>query len=271
MKNAASKKPFAKKSFGQNFLSDQNYVQKIIDALDPQADETIIEIGAGRGALTEKLVERDANIIAIELDRELIPLLEEQFSGCKDFQLFGIDALKVNFEEIIAQNPHSALRAPQSKLVANLPYHISTAILQKLIEQREVFSAMVLMFQREVVERIMARPGNSERGFLTVLVEAYFKIEKLFEVPPTAFRPAPKVWSAVVRLKPKKAEDIDPALFREVVSTGFAQKRKTILNNLKNKFGDAAAVLELSSIEPRRRAETLTLEEWKILAKQIKS
>lgn len=259
---------FAKKSFGQNFLVDQNYISKIIAALNPRENETIIEIGAGRGALTENLLESKANIFAIELDKDLIPLLLEKFGQFENFNLIEQDALKLEFSELRIQN--SELK---TKLVANLPYYISTAILQKLIEQREVFTEMILMFQREVVERITAASGNKERGFLTVLVEAYLQTEKLFDVPPTAFRPVPKVWSSVVRLKPKNESKIkNEKLFREIVSTGFRQKRKTLVNNLKNvpEFvyknsrikENPALILERLEIRPDRRAETLTLEEW---------
>jgi 16S rRNA (adenine1518-N6/adenine1519-N6)-dimethyltransferase len=263
------KKPFAKKSFGQNFLVDQNFINKIIFALNPQLHETIIEIGAGRGALTEKLIESGANVIAIELDRDLIPILQADFASYENFTLIEQDALKIDFNQLLVTR-HSSLI---TKLVANLPYYISTAILQKLIEQRSCFSEMVLMLQREVVERVTAEAGNKERGFLSVLVQAYLKTEKLFDVPPSAVRPAPKVWSSVVCLKPKNENEIkDEKLFREIISAGFAQKRKTILNNLKNaptllreKFGDIETLLKSCQIEPQRRAETLTIEEWKII------
>ncbi len=261
------KTPFAKKSFGQNFLIDKNYIEKIISALNPQMGETIIEIGAGRGALTESLVESGANIVAIELEREMIAVLKAQFGGFENFSLVESDALKVDFTDYAK----TAEQSPKIKLVANLPYNISTAILQKLIEQREVFSEMILMFQREVVERITATVGSKERGFLTVLTEAFLEAEKLFDVPPNAFRPAPKVWSAVVRLKPKAGSVFtDEKLFREIISASFMQKRKTILNNLKNapsalreKFGEADEFLRKAEIAPNRRAESLTLEEWK--------
>ncbi len=265
--------PFAKKSFGQNFLVDKNYISKIISALNPQENETIIEIGAGRGALTEKLVESGANILAIELDKDLIPLLQDEFGKYGNFQIIEKDALKIDFSSLKTQN--SKLK---TKLVANLPYYISTAILQKLIEQRYVFSEMILMLQREVVGRICAEAGNKERGFLTVLVEAYFKIQKLFDVPPTAFRPVPKVWSSAARFTVKSEKEIgikNERLFREFISLGFKQKRKTILNNLKNSSGflyksvadkaDLASDLEKLNIDPKRRAETLTLDEWRKL------
>jgi len=262
---------YAKKSFGQNFLVDQNYIDKIISALNPQSGETIIEIGAGRGALTEKLIESGANVLAIELDWDLIPLLTDKYGDKKNFQIIEEDALKVDFNELV-KNPKSEIQNPQSaKLVANLPYNISTAILQKLTGQREAFSEMVLMFQREVVGRLTAQVGNSERGFLTVLTEAYLETEKLFDIPPNAFRPVPKVWSAVVRLKPKAEISIEnQQLFRELVSLAFMQKRKTIFNNLKNAEFDNISkadldwleVLKIANVEPTRRAESLYLEDW---------
>lgn len=261
------KKYFAKKSLGQNFLSDENYILKIISALNPQPNETLIEIGPGRGALTRYLVESDANIVAIELDRDLVPLLQNEFGSHENFQVIEEDALQLDFNQF--GNPQNPIRI---KLVANLPYYISTAILQRLIEQREVFSEMILMLQREVVERITAKAGNSERGFLTVLVEAYCEAEKLFDVSPNAFRPAPKVWSSVVRLSVREAQVVEnDQLFRDFLSLAFAQKRKTVLNNLKIKFPEAKDILENCQIEPTRRAETLTLEEWLKLFEKVKA
>lgn len=259
------KKPFAKKSLGQNFLIDQNYIQKIISSLDPQPNETIIEIGPGRGALTKHLIESGASIIAIELDRDLVPILQKEFIDYENFQVIEQDALQIDFSKVKDQRS-------KFKLVANLPYYISTAILQRLIEQRKVFSEFVLMLQKEVVERITAKVGNSERGFLTVLVEAFCEAEKLCDVPPNAFRPAPKVWSSVVTLKVKESSVInDLEVFRELLSVGFTQKRKTILNNLKTKYKNANEILEETQIEPNRRAESLKLEEWLKLAEKIKA
>jgi 16S rRNA (adenine1518-N6/adenine1519-N6)-dimethyltransferase len=264
-KTGNPKNVYAKKSFGQNFLVDQNYINRIIAALDPKPGETIIEIGAGRGALTENLVESEANVVAIELEHGMISVLRERFAGKKNFTLIEADALKIDFCELTKFRD----RKSRVKLVANLPYYISTAILQKLIEQHEVFEEMILMFQREVVERITAPIGNSERGFLTVLTEAYLTAEKLFDVPPKAFRPAPKVQSAVVRLLPKIAIEIeDEKSFRQTISAGFRQKRKTITNNLKSEFENVERVLAVCGIEGQRRAETLTLDEWKCLAKK---
>ncbi|HEY0656970.1 MAG TPA: 16S rRNA (adenine(1518)-N(6)/adenine(1519)-N(6))-dimethyltransferase RsmA [Pyrinomonadaceae bacterium] len=272
-KSKIQKPIYAKKSFGQNFLVDRNYIDKIISALNLQTGETIIEIGAGRGALTEKLIESGANVLAIELDRDLIPLLQSKFGDYENFRLIESDALEIDFQKAVSQeiNNQSPDAYSQSKLVANLPYNISTAILQKLTEQRETFSEMILMFQREVVERITAKVGNSERGFLTVLTEAYLEAEKLFDVPPNAFRPVPKVWSSVVRLKPKdKVSIVNQRLFRQIVSLAFMQKRKTIFNNLKNaEFEniskanlDWLEILKAANVESAKRAESLYLEDW---------
>lgn len=250
---------FAKKSFGQNFLVDENYIEKIISALNLQKSDNIIEIGPGRGALTEKLVASGVNVTAIELERDMISILKEKFREKQNFRLIEADALKVDFREL----KESSGNHHKFKLVANLPYYISTAILQSLIAQRDVFSEMVLMFQREVVERIKAPVGSKDRGFLTVLTEAFLNAEKLFDVPPNAFRPVPKVQSSVIRLTPK-SENVftDEKFFREIISAGFVQKRKTIFNNLKKIFVCADEILNLSGIDKERRAETLTLSEW---------
>lgn len=265
MKYDKPHKQFAKKSFGQNFLVDENYIKKIIDEVCPQKDETIVEIGSGRGALTEKLIESGAKVVAIELERDMIAVLKEKFGDQENLTLIESNALKIDFAELLNHKP--------VKLVANLPYYISTAILQRLIEQRESFLMMILMFQREVVERMTAEIGNSERGFLSVLVQTYLETTMLFEVPPTAFRPAPKVWSAISELIPKKDVFIEnESLYRKLISATFLQKRKTIQNNLKNapsdlrqKFADINESLEKSGVAANRRAETLTIEEWKSL------
>ena len=260
--STSTKMPFAKRSLGQNFLVDKNYIRKIIDAVDPREADTIIEIGPGRGAITERLVDSGANVIAIELDRDLVSLLRDQFRNSPNLHVVEADATQVNLVELPANIPRSARPIPQFKLVANLPYYISTAILQHLSTQRENFSSLVLMFQKEVVDRITAKPGTSDRGFLTVLVESSFHVEKLFDVPPNAFRPVPKVTSAVARLTPKPHVIEDEPFFRGLLSTAFAQKRKTILNNLKTRFPESALMLERSGIEASRRAESLSFEEW---------
>ena len=260
--------PYPSKRLGQHFLRDQRTIHRIIEALAPKPDETIVEIGPGTGALTSVLVERAGHLIAVEFDNKLTSLLNERFGGFPNFKLVMADALTVDFCAEI-------LPARTARLVANLPYNISTAILQRLIAQRSCFEEMVLMLQREVVERLLAPAGTTDRGFISVLVEAYCVAEKLFDVAPGAFRPPPKVWSSVMRLKfrPRINADVaDQNLLWETVSAGFALKRKTILNNLRHtsghlqdvlkRNGGASIVLCKANVELQRRAETLTLEEW---------
>ena len=242
---------YAKRSLGQNFLIDANFIEKIVTAVDPGIGDTVIEIGPGRGAITETLVNSGANLIAVELDKELVPMLRETFSQYKNFMIHEADATAVDYQILIAANATSHEAIQKVKVVANLPYYISTAILQKLGEQRECFSSLVLMFQREVVDRITAKPGDSARGYLTVLVESAFTTEKLFDVPPAAFRPQPKVWSSVVRLTPRTNVIKDSEAFRELLSAAFAHKRKTILNNLKGIHTDAEELLRNSQIDPQ--------------------
>ena len=262
----------AKRRFGQNFLVETHVVDRIIAAVNPQRNETIIEIGPGRGALTKRLVQSGARVVAIEFDRELAPQLREEFRGQENFVLVEADALQANFCEV--SEP-----AQSARVVANLPYNIGTAILQKLIEQRNCITEMTLMLQREVADRVTAPPDSLDRGYLSVVVEAYCESEKLFDVSPQAFRPVPKVVSTVVRLRVREkiaAEVKDENLLWQVVSAGFAHPRKTILNNLREapevvqdllkKRGGASIVLCDAAIPALRRAETLALEEWALLA-----
>ena len=260
----------SKRRFGQNFLVDHNVVDRIISAVNPQSNETIIEIGPGRGALTSKLVAKAGRVVAIEFDRELVPQLREKLSN-SSLQVIEADALTAKFCEVIAP-------AETARVVANLPYNIGTAILQRLIEQRQCIADMTLMLQREVVDRIMAPAGSTDRGYLSVFVEAYCETEKLFDVSPQSFRPVPKVWSTVVRLRvrPQIAAEVkNEELLWRVVSAAFAHPRKTILNNLREapetiqqllkKRGGASIVLCDAGITPLRRAETFALDEWVLL------
>lgn len=250
-----------KKSLGQNFLCDTDVIGKIIDAVDPSETDIIFEIGPGLGALTGPLVGSRASVTAIEFDRELAAKLRGRFAAISNFNVIFADALSSNFSDLVEGVKTANSTADKVKLAANLPYNISTAILQHIVPQRSNFDRLVLMLQREVVDRIIATPGNSDRGFLTVLVESAFYVEKLFDVPPEAFRPRPKIWSSVVKLTPKARFESENN-FRHLISAAFAQKRKTIFNNLKNSFANAAEVLESAYIDKNKRAEELTLEQW---------
>ena len=264
------------KRLGQHFLRDPRPIKRIIEAFAPKRDEIVLEIGPGTGALTAELVERAARVVAIEFDNKLAALLLERFGARDNFRLVQGDALNTDFCAEI----HPATSA---RLVANLPYNISTAILQRLIAQRSCLTEMVVMLQREVVERILAPAGSSERGFLSVLVEAYCETEKLFDVAPGSFRPPPKVWSSVLRLtfRPNAPVELkDEELLWQLVSAGFAQKRKTMLNNLRHasgrlqevirQNGGASIVLCKAGVDVQRRAETLTVDEWVRIVRAMK-
>jgi 16S rRNA (adenine1518-N6/adenine1519-N6)-dimethyltransferase len=264
------------KRLGQHFLRDPRTIKRIIEAFAPRLDEIVLEIGPGTGALTAELVERAARVVAIEFDNKLAALLLERFGARDNFRLVQGDALNTDFCAEI----HPATSA---RLVANLPYNISTAILQRLIAQRSCLTEMVVMLQREVVERILAPAGSSERGFLSVLVEAYCETEKLFDVAPGSFRPPPKVWSSVLRLTFRTNAPVDlkdEELLWQLVSAGFAQKRKTMLNNLRHSSGKlqevirqnggASIVLCKAGVDVQRRAETLTVEDWARIVRAMK-
>ncbi len=263
----------AKRSLGQNFLVGSHYPRRIVDSVAPRAGETIVEIGPGRGALTGLLLESGARLIAVELDPELIPGLSRMFSGFENFRLVEADALKIDYCEMIAPDA-------TARVVANLPYYISTPILRRLIEHRRCLSEMTLMLQREVVERITAAPGGKEYGFLSVLAQFYCEVEKLFDVPPGAFRPSPKVYSSVLKLRSRAktaAAVNDEALMIELTRTLFAQRRKTIINNLRaglrrlnlSDESRIAALLSSCGLDPKRRAESLSIEEIARLANAI--
>lgn len=264
----------AKRSLGQNFLVGSHYPQRIIASVNPRPNETIVEIGSGHGALTAPLIESGACVLAVELDSELNAQLISRFGGRANFKLIEADALSVVFRDAIAP-------VAIARVVANLPYNISTPILQRLIEQRDCISEMTLMLQREVVERITAEPGGKEYGYLSVMAQFYCEADKLFDVPPGAFRPAPKVWSSVLRLRVRElpaAPVEDEALFIELTKVLFAQRRKTILNNLragKTRIGlspdvQIADLLAGLGLDPWRRAETLSVAEIAGLANVVR-
>ncbi|HMT09850.1 MAG TPA: 16S rRNA (adenine(1518)-N(6)/adenine(1519)-N(6))-dimethyltransferase RsmA [Pyrinomonadaceae bacterium] len=243
----------AKRSLGQNFLSDQNIIETIVGILGEITDRSIVEIGPGRGALTRPLLERGANLTVIELDDALAALLEKEFATEAKFACRKANVLDVDIAEISSS---------ETIIIGNLPYYISTAIIRHLINYREHFKLLVLMLQREVADRIAAKPGESDRGFLTVLVEQYLTVSREFDVPPGAFTPRPKVWSSIVSLEPRNDTISDGVSFEKLVSAAFAQKRKTILNNLKNYNSDSAEILSKAAIDSKRRAETLSRDEW---------
>lgn len=262
----------AKKSLGQNFLTDHRVARQIIDSVSPRAEDVIIEIGPGAGALTEMLARRSGHVVAIEIDASLVEALRRTVSA-RNLSIVNADVLKLDWEQIIqeARSRIVDVASTRVRVVANLPYYISTPIIERLLSPGRGLFDMTLMLQREVADRIVSEPGNKAYGYLSVMVQYYSLASKLFDVPPSAFTPSPKVWSSIVRLVVRErpaVEVADDAKFFVLVRAAFAQRRKTIRNNLKAAAGTlefkdpVESALEAASIDPRRRAETLSLGEF---------
>lgn len=251
-----------KKSLGQNFLTDPNYVRKIVDAAAVVPSDQVLEIGPGLGHLTRELAARAGKVLAIELDGRVIPHLEEEFGSASNVEIVKADALLF---------PYEGLQGTW-KVVANLPYYISTPLVQKLLAMRRVFASLTIMLQKEVAERIVASPGGKDYGVLSVQVQYAAHPRIAFTVPAGAFTPRPKVDSAVMvlALRPAPAVAvINEESFFRVVKAAFSQRRKTLRNSLSQLGFDSAALKNaehLSGIDLGRRAETLTLEEFGALA-----
>lgn len=255
----------ARKRFGQNFLRDAGVIDRIERAVAPAARDHLVEIGPGRGALTGALVASGCRLDAIELDRDLTAGLLAAFSVYPGFRLHRADALEFDFPALRA-----GADAPPLRIVGNLPYNIATPLLFRLLEQTEVIGDMHFMLQREVVERLAASPGSGHWGRLGIMAQYQCAVEALFEVPPEAFSPRPKVRSAVVRLTPWATSPwprCDRAQLRALLRAAFAQRRKTLRNNLKGLTTDR--VLADVGIDPGARAETLTLTDFIKLANRL--
>ncbi len=220
----------ARKRFGQNFLHDRHVIQRIVDALAPRPEDRLVEIGPGQGAITAPLLESGATLDAIELDRDLAAWLTRQFADNPRFTLHQGDVLKFDFSTL-TKNPQ-ALR-----VVGNLPYNISTPCLFHLLKFKPLVRDMLFMLQREVVQRMAARPGDADYGRLSVMLQYHCDVQSLFEVPPGAFKPPPKVTSAIVRLTPWPSlpvQALNEDTFAHVVRDAFSQRRKTLKNSLGN-------------------------------------
>lgn len=255
----------AKKRFGQNFLHDKHIVDRIVSAIAPQDGQQIIEIGPGQGALTSPLLVEHPQLTAIEIDRDLIAGLKTRFAHYPDFNLLEGDALQMDYGALA--KTHYALR-----LVGNLPYNLSTPLMFHLLSFGNLIKDMHFMLQKEVVDRLSAKPGSKAYGRLSVMVQLRSAVQPLFLVPPTAFKPAPKVESMVVRLTPHK----DPAhsvtnvvLFDNVVNRCFQQRRKTLRNCLKT-FLDPEKMRELD-MSLAVRPDTLSVEDFVTLSNRIHS
>ncbi|ENO88084.1 16S rRNA (adenine(1518)-N(6)/adenine(1519)-N(6))-dimethyltransferase RsmA [Thauera aminoaromatica] len=254
----------ARKRFGQNFLSDPNIIRKIIDGIRPQPGELMVEIGPGLGAMTDPLIERIGHLHVVEIDRDLIARLHERYTLAQ-LTVHEGDALKFDFGSLCAGEEGGV--GPRLRIVGNLPYNISTPILFHLAGFADQVKDMTFMLQKEVVMRMVAEPGTEEYGRLSVMLQYRFRMGRLFDVPPGAFRPAPKVMSSIVRMAPLPAEQLgarDEALLGRIVAAAFGQRRKTLRNTLREFIDDAG--LQALGIDPGLRGEKLSVEQYVAIA-----
>ena len=250
----------ADKKLGQNFLINEQVVRQIVAAAELSEADTVLEVGPGIGTLTQGLAESKAQVVAVELDTRLLPVLATTLEGYDNVHVVHGDILKVNIMEEVG--------VPNFKVCANLPYYITTPIIFALLEKRLPMERLVAMVQKEVAERMAAQPGGKDYGALSVAIQYYTEPEIAFIVPPTSFIPAPAVDSAVIVCKRREkppVEVCDEAMFFRVVKAAFSLRRKMLSNSLKNmgiKSEQVAKWLELAGVDGKRRAETLSLEDF---------
>jgi len=256
---------------GQHFLNSQDLAARIVEALGDISQDTVLEIGPGRGILTSLLAKRARRLIAVELDRVLAAQLSLKFAMARNVEIIEADILAIDFDSFFGPKPGLGrpgieIKPEPVKVVGNLPYYITSDILLRLFEFSKHFESIVIMVQREVADRIAAEPGGRDYGVLSATTQLYARVEKLFTLPPGAFTPPPKVYSTLLRLT------IDPQMdrlgvagdgFIDFLRLSFGQKRKTLWNNLKTKFPDTELKRALAEarVKPTARAETLSLEE----------
>lgn len=258
------------KSLGQNFLIDDSVVTDIVEGAQVGKEDFVIEIGPGVGTLTRELLKKAKAVCAIELDKSLISILQQELKDFDNFQLINEDALKVNFNEIIGEEK-------SVKLVANLPYYVTTPIIIILLTGRYPFNSLTIMIQKEVAERMNASPGGKDYGSISLLVQYYCRTEIIRKVSPVSFIPRPKVDSIVIKLEKldsPRVEVEDEKLFFSIIRDAFNMRRKTLSNALKNvglSKENLNKAFEEAGIDPRRRGETLSIEEFAKLSDKIKA
>jgi 16S rRNA (adenine1518-N6/adenine1519-N6)-dimethyltransferase len=260
---------------GQHFLADPHAAQRIVDALGDVSQKTVVEIGPGRGALTNALAERARRVIAVELDRVLAAQLRMHFNRFENVEIIEGDIISIDFSTVLGPRPGmnhpGIIHVPEkARLVGNLPYFITSDILLHLFQYHAYFETVVIMVQEEVADRIAARPGVRDYGLLSATVQLYAKVEKLFSLAADAFNPPPKVHSAVLRLTIAPQMDrlqVPEEEFIEFLKLSFGQKRKTLANNLKSRFDSRslAAALKKAGLQPGVRAEAVSLEKMAAL------
>ncbi|SFM40381.1 16S rRNA (adenine(1518)-N(6)/adenine(1519)-N(6))-dimethyltransferase RsmA [Salibacterium qingdaonense] len=265
-----------KKSLGQNFLIDRNILEKIVLTSKAGAEDGVIEIGPGIGGLTEHFAKAAKQVEAFEIDGRLLPVLEETMAPCKNVRIWNEDILNVDIRRVLSEN----FKNVQDIIVTgNLPYYVTTPIIMNLLEQRLPISRMVFMMQKEVAERLAAEPGSKDYGSLSIAAQYFADPVKTMVVPKTVFIPKPNVDSAVVRFEIRDTPPVeveDEAFFFRVIKAAFAQRRKTIWNNLQHNLTgrdrreELAAALQEAGIDSGRRGETLTMQEFARLSTFLK-
>ena len=259
-----------KKQFGQNFISDDHLLAKIVEAAEITPEDVVIEIGPGAATLTAALAEKAAQVIAIEIDKDLFPIIERRMAGYANFELVVGDAMKVDFDALAAK-----YGAKRYKVVANLPYYITTPIVMRFLEEGFRVSELVIMVQQEVADRFLASPGTKAYGAITAAINYYGSVSRAFNVPRTMFTPRPEVDSSIVKIKcyeNKPFEADDEKLLRRVIKAAFGQRRKTLNNALKAlnlPKDELDKALQRAGIDAARRGETLSVEEFVCLSNAI--
>jgi 16S rRNA (adenine1518-N6/adenine1519-N6)-dimethyltransferase len=261
------------RSLGQSFLIDNNITAKIVDSAGIERSDTVVEIGAGPGMMTRHIADKAGSVIALEIDSRIVEVLRHELGTRPNVRIVETDVLDFDFSTV-------ARDKDRIKVIGNIPYNISSQILFRLIEYRHVLSSVTLMFQREVAERIMAPPGSKEYGILSVMTVMYMLPSKVTTVPASCFYPKPRVESMVLAMDVRKrplCEDCDYDIFRKVVRSAFAKRRKTLINSLKESPFirdldiDLTSILGGLGINPKRRGETLTVEEFARLSRAIEA
>ena len=270
-RHKSENRPRHKAKLGQNFLTDANAAGRIVDALGDIAGCTVVEIGPGRGAITKTLATKANKLVAIELDRALAAQLRMDYTRRPNVEIIEANVLHVDFDALVRGRPRKPTTAPQdlpsktARVVGNLPYYITSDILLRLFEFHTNFDKIVIMVQKEVADRISAEPGSRDYGLLTATTQLFAEVENLFTLPPAAFSPPPKVHSSVLRLRiapQANALGIDPRPFVDFLKLSFAQKRKTLYNNLRTKFSEeqSRSAMRTAGLDASVRAEAVTLQ-----------
>lgn len=261
------------KKLGQNFLVDESVLKTIVDCSELSKEDCVLEIGPGLGVMTQVLSEKAGQVLAVEIDRKLIPILKVSLFGLENVKVINEDVLKLDLNKVLEENFGNT----PVKVVANLPYYITTPIIMKLLEENVNFKSITIMVQKEVGERLCAPPGGKDYGAITVAVQYRCLPQKILIVPPESFIPRPEVESMVIRLdsRDKPPVDIkDEKLYFRVVKASFGQRRKTLLNaltsgNLGRTKEELRTILAENNIDERRRGETLSLDEFAKIANEL--